>query len=160
MSIEQKELLRKVRLSLDIFIIILIVSGITAFPIETELDLLVPYFDSTEIIGFWLNLVLNAVKNTNENFPFLAYGLDWLAFAHMLFALLFIGILKDPMKNKWVIQFGFLSCLLLIPFALIAGEIRGIPLFWRVIDCSFGIIGGILMWFVLKWTIKIESLKL
>jgi len=27
----------------------------------------------------------------------------------------------------------------------IAGYLRGIPLFWRLIDCSFGLIGGLLL---------------
>jgi len=28
-----------------------------------------------------------------------------------------------------------------IPFALVAGAVRGIPLYWRLIDCGFGVIG-------------------
>ena len=46
-------------------------------------------------------------------------------------------------KNKWVIEFGMISCVLIIPFALVAGQIRGIPVWWRIIDCSFGAIGFI-----------------
>ena len=30
--------------------------------------------------------------------------------------------------------------------ALIFGPIRGIPLFWRLIDCSFGLFGAIPLW--------------
>ncbi|MEN6577115.1 MAG: hypothetical protein ABFD90_12285 [Phycisphaerales bacterium] len=29
----------------------------------------------------------------------------------------------------------------MIPWALVFGPIRGIPLFWRMIDCSFGVVG-------------------
>jgi hypothetical protein len=32
-----------------------------------------------------------------------------------------------------------IACVLVIPFALIVGGFRGIPFFWRLIDCSFGI---------------------
>jgi len=56
-------------------------------------------------------------------------------------AIAFIGPYKDPVKNKWVIEFGAIACFLIIPFALIAGYFRGIPFWWRLIDCSFGIIG-------------------
>lgn len=155
---EQNVFLLRVRISLLAFIFVLLLSGITAFPLESELEILVHYFDGSGWMGFWLNKVCNALKSTNRNFPFLAYGTDWLAFAHLLFALLFIGILKDPVRNKWVIQFGFLSCVFIIPLALIAGEIRGIPFFWRAIDCSFGVIGGIMMWFVFKWVKRVEGI--
>jgi hypothetical protein len=30
---------------------------------------------------------------------------------------------------------------MVIPFALVAGYFRGIPIWWRLIDCSFGIVG-------------------
>jgi hypothetical protein len=28
-----------------------------------------------------------------------------------------------------------------VPLALIAGAVRGIPLGWRLLDCSFGVVG-------------------
>jgi hypothetical protein len=82
-----------------------------------------------------------AVANMNKEYPFLAYGYDWLAFAHFLLAILFIGPLREPVKNRWVIEFGMIACLLIVPFAFIAGHYRNIPVGWRVIDCSFGVIG-------------------
>ena len=36
---------------------------------------------------------------------------------------------------------GIAACLAVIPLALICGPIRGIPFYWRLIDCSFGVIG-------------------
>jgi hypothetical protein len=75
--------------------------------------------------------------------PFLAYGTDWLAFAHLVIAVAFIGPFIDPVRNKWIITFGLISCAGVIPLALIAGPIRGIPFPWRLIDCSFGIFGCI-----------------
>ncbi|HEV2479181.1 MAG TPA: hypothetical protein VGS79_05945 [Puia sp.] len=45
------------------------------------------------------------------------------------------------MRNKWVIEFGMLACAAVFPLAFIAGAIRGIPVYWRLIDCSFGVIG-------------------
>jgi hypothetical protein len=80
---------------------------------------------------------------TNAHYPFLAYGTDWLAFAHLVIAVAFIGPYFDPIRNKWVITFGLIACVGVIPLALIAGPIRGIPFGWRLIDCSFGVCGAI-----------------
>lgn len=123
------------------FMIMLIVSGLTAMPAEWELSVAARFFDETSFIGSWLNEVYGAVKNTGKNYPYLFYGYDWLAFSHVALAILFIGPYKDPVKNKWVIEFGVIACLLIIPFALVAGYFRGIPFWWRLIDCSFGIFG-------------------
>jgi hypothetical protein len=73
----------------------------------------------------------------------MAYGTDWLAFAHIVIAVAFVGPYIDPIRNKWVISFGLVACAGVIPLALIAGYVRGIPLPWRFIDCSFGIVGSI-----------------
>jgi hypothetical protein len=34
-----------------------------------------------------------------------------------------------------------IACAGVLPLALIAGHVRGIPPVWRFIDCSFGVIG-------------------
>jgi hypothetical protein len=34
-----------------------------------------------------------------------------------------------------------ICCLLIIPVALLAGYVRSIPFWWRLVDCSFGILG-------------------
>jgi hypothetical protein len=119
----------------------LIVSGITAMPAEKELSFAVRIFDSDSLIGSWLTEIFFAVKDTSKQYPYLFYGYDWLAFAHIIIAIAFIGPYKDPVKNKWVIEFGSIACMLIIPFALIVGYFRGIPFWWRLIDCSFGIVG-------------------
>ena len=38
-------------------------------------------------------------------------------------------------------EFGMIACLLVIPLALICGPLRGIPFYWQLLDCSFGVIG-------------------
>ncbi|HEV8286644.1 MAG TPA: hypothetical protein VGQ09_20185 [Chitinophagaceae bacterium] len=123
------------------FIAILVVSGITAMPAEWELSIATKFFDEDSFVGSWLNEVYHAIKNTMHNYPYLFYGYDWLAFAHIVIAIAFIGPYNDPIKNKWVIEFGAISCVLIIPFALIAGQFRHIPFWWRLADCSFGIFG-------------------
>ncbi|MES1197718.1 MAG: hypothetical protein ABUL41_00385 [Chitinophagaceae bacterium] len=150
---------KSIRGWLGVFIASLFLSGLTAIPIETELNFLSGFFSIDSSTGHWLDKVYLAFHETNSNYPFLAYGYDWLAFAHFVLALLFIGPLKDPVKNKWVIEFGMIACLLIVPFALIAGHYRSIPLGWRFIDCSFGIIGIIPLFICLKKIHKLESVN-
>jgi hypothetical protein len=133
--------LKQTRYWIIFFMITLFLSGLTAIPLESELSFLTRCFSPQTTIGAWLDKVYLALAETNHKYPFIAYGSDWLAFAHFVLAILFIGPLKDPVKNKWVIEFAMIACLLIIPFAFIAGEFRGIPLWWRLIDCSFGVVG-------------------
>ena len=143
--------LRRIRFWLAIFIVGLILSGVTAFPLQTELGWLISLFHSSALQAIaqstgllqWIERVNDALRNTNTLYPFLAYGTDWLAFAHIVIAVAFIGPYIDPVRNKWVITLGLIACAGVIPLALIAGQIRGIPLPWRLIDCSFGVFGAL-----------------
>jgi hypothetical protein len=99
-----------------------------------------------------------SVKATHEQFPFLGYGTDWLAFAHLVIALLFIGPLRDPVKNVWIIQWGMISCISVFPLVLIAGHIREIPFYWQMIDCSLGMLGFILLFSCYKRIVRLKSI--
>jgi hypothetical protein len=141
--------LKHIRLWLGIFIVALVLSGLTAFPLQTELrwlDALLhqswvePLAQSSGLLA-WIERVHEALDTTDARFPFLAYGTDWLAFAHLAIAVAFFGPFVDPVRNKWVVTFGLIACAGVIPLALIAGQVRGIPLPWRLIDCSFGVLG-------------------
>ena len=88
----------------------------------------------------------DALVATNARYPFLAYGTDWLAFAHLVIAIAFIGPWRDPVKNRWVVEFGMIACILIVPFALAMGHVRGIPWGWRLIVCSFGLLGILPLW--------------
>ena len=100
--------LRATRFWLRIVIAGLILSGITAFPLETELHFFLillqsaplrPFAELTHLLP-WISQVYNALASTNQHFPFLAYGTDWLAFAHVVIAVAFIGPYRDPVRNK------------------------------------------------------------
>jgi len=136
--------LKSIRTLLLIFIVCLFLSGLSAIPVHTELTILERLFPASSV-GFWINKVHLAYNAVNDQHPFLFYGYDWLAFAHFVLAILFMGPYRDPITNIWVIQFGLISCVLIIPFAFTAGYFRGIPIGWRFIDCSFGVIGFILL---------------
>jgi hypothetical protein len=143
------EHLRAVRVWLAVFMAGLVVSGVTAFPLVHEvrwLDALAhsgavrPAAERAHLLP-WIERVDAALGATNARYPFLQYGTDWLAFAHLAIAVAFIGPWRDPVRNAWVITFGLMACVGVVPLALLAGAARGIPIGWRLVDCSFGVVG-------------------
>jgi hypothetical protein len=132
----------KYRLVLGIFIVGLLLSGLTAFPLSWELQWLTHTLGIDTSIpparqagpAFWLATVDQGLHQTYAAYPWMAYGTDWLAFAHIAIAVYFVGPLINPVKNEWVIQAGLIGCLLVLPLALICGPLRGIPFYWRFID--------------------------
>lgn len=150
------KLIKSIRFLLIVFMIGLIVSGVTAFPLESELGVANAFLQdlsSKNALTKWIDLVHKGVVETNLKYPFISYGTDWLAFAHLVIAIAFIGPIKDPVKNIWVVEFGIISCIAIFPLAFVAGSIRGIPFYWQLIDCSFGLIGGVLLG-ICYWKIK------
>ena len=149
------------------FILGLVLSGATAIPLRWEVDLLgritgLTVGDSQQEMSFvrlWLLDVSKGLAETKAKFPFLFYGTDWLAFGHFVIAIAFVGALRDPVRNRWLFDFGLIACVLVIPYALIFGELRGIPFFWRLIDCSFGMFGALPLWFCRKWAGELERIQ-
>jgi hypothetical protein len=124
------EIRKSIRNWVLVFVIALVLSGITAFALETELAWLDYLFKSSDAdLYFWIDKVYKALMETNNRYPFLAYGYDWLVFAHLLIAISFFGVIKDPIRNKWVVQFGRIACYLIFPLAFTAGYVRGIRFF-------------------------------
>lgn len=138
------------------FMVSLAISGLTAVPVQQQLTFLLSHAPQDSAITFWLQKVLNGYLYTQAYHPYLLYGYDWLAFAHVVLAILFIGPYRQPVRNIWVVQFGMIACVLVFPTAFIAGSFRGIPLGWQLIDCSFGIVGLMVLWPCYR-TIKILS---
>src|SRR5690348_1252842 len=100
---------QKIRVWLWIFLVGLVLSGLTAFPLEAELRLLAKLMNadaraSSSGLTAWIVRVQDALIDTNSKYPFLAYGTDWLAFAHLVIAVAFIGPLRDPVRNIWIIE--------------------------------------------------------
>jgi hypothetical protein len=126
-----------------VFVAGLVLSGVTAFPLEAETRLLAGVVHSTgpEFLIAWVDRVRDGIAATNRDYPFMAYGTDWLAFAHLVIAVAFWGAIRDPVRNVWVVQFGMIACVCVIPLALIAGPVRGIPWWWQAVDMSFGVVG-------------------
>ena len=151
---------RRIRLLTGLFILGLVVSGVTAIPLPGELNLLVNICGSngeSSEPARWLLRVRDALADTDASHPFLFYGTDWLAFGHFVIAIAFFGALRDPVRNRWLFDFGLIACGLVIPYALGFGGLRGIPIWWRLIDCSFGVFGFIPLWLCRKWTGELEQ---
>ncbi len=147
-----------VRVWLAVFMAGLVVSGLTAFPVETEVrgldaalhtDALRGAAEATHLAS-WIECVDEALEWVGAKYPFLPYGTDWLAFAHLAIAVAFVGPWRDPVRNKWVIVWGLIACAGVVPLALIAGAVRGVPLGWRLVDCSFGVVGSVPLLVVLR----------
>lgn len=151
---------RRIRVLLVLCMGGLVLSGLTAFPLEAESRLLVRLLGGEESLdgglGAWLVSVGDGIAETNRRHPFLAYGTDWLAFAHVIIAVAFIGPLRDAVRNVWVLTFGLIACAGVIPLALIAGPLREIPFLWRLIDCSFGVLGFLPLWFAREAALELE----
>ena len=149
------------------FVIGLFLSGATAIPVQSELAWLVKSTGARRLVessaaaapawAVWLVKVQSALQDNGEKFPFLFYGTDWLAFGHFMIALVFIGALIDPVRNRWLFDFGLIACVLVIPFAFVFGGLRGIPFWWRLIDCSFGVFGFIPLWLCRKYARELEG---
>ena len=150
---------RKIKVLLILFIFLLVISGLTAFPLETELTMLKSVDFWPDSMKRWLAIVHSGWQKTNQEFPFMAYGTDWLAFAHLAIAVFFIGPLKDPVRNVWIIKAGMVISVGIFPLAFIAGSIRNIPFYWQLIDCSFGVFSFLLLNYCLALTGKLEQFQ-
>ena len=157
----KQQLIKNIRRWIAFFMTALVISGTTAFPLQNELDLLGRFVHLAPAdISVFIRSVHEAITYINIHHPFLAYGTDWLAFAHIVIAISFYGPYQNPVKNVWVIESGMISCLLVLPLAFICGAIRGIPFYWQLIDCSFGIAGILPLRHVHRQIKKLEALNI
>ena len=160
MKTPTQQLTRRIRLLIAGFMALLILSGLTAFPVQTELNFLANHYNWFPLsMQSWLLKVNEAVNATVAQYPFLIYGYDWLAYAHIVIALFFVGVYRDPVRNAWVLRIGMLACAGIFVLAFAVAGIRGIPLFWSLIDCSFGFFGIIPLIIAHRWIAQLEKLQ-
>ncbi len=152
------ESLSRYRLTLGFFIFGLVLSGVTAFPLMTELNAVSKILGITDPAAYatysglrqWIAFVYHGLQQTYAQFPFIGYGTDWLAFGHITIAMFFVGPWKAPTANRWVLKVGLVACACVVPLALVCGAVRDIPLYWQLIDCSFGLFGSLPLIYCLK----------
>jgi hypothetical protein len=158
---------RRVRIGTWILILGLVVSGLTAIPLRWELDVLARMTGAQDLapaqaesgVVKWILLVREGLHATYAKYPFMGYGTDWLAFGHLVIAVAFVGALRHPVRNAWLFTFGVIASIAVLPWAIFFGELRGIPMFWRFIDCLFGIGAFIPCWLCRKWTRELEQMR-
>ncbi|THA56166.1 hypothetical protein [Streptomyces sp. A1136] len=150
---ERSALRRRIRAWLVLFIVCLALSGLTAFPLVSEL-----HWANSVISHEWLRRVGDGLDQADARYPFLLYGTDWLAFAHLVIAVFFYGVHRDPVRNIWIVEAGVIACVAVIPLALICGPIRGIPFGWSLIDMSFGVFGVIPLLVLRRLIKRLEAL--
>jgi len=165
MTLTRDQIEKRIKWALWFFIIGLVLSGLSAFPLVMEVEWLSHWFGGKSSIGKqfpelgqWITQIHHGVTDTSQAYPFILYGTDWLGFAHLMIAVAFIGPLRDPVRNVWVIEFGMIACLLVIPFAFLCAPIRGIPLLWTLADCMFGVLGILPLWYARTHIVRLEAL--
>jgi hypothetical protein len=153
--------LRGIRAWLVFFVVCLVLSGATAFPLVHELrwtEEALRHLPAPDALTDWITRVRRGLDTADSDYPFLLYGTDWLAFAHLVIAVAFYGPYRDPVRNIWVVEFGMIACAGIVPLALICGPIRGIPFWWSVIDMAFGVFGVLPLYVVRKRIKRLEAL--
>jgi hypothetical protein len=164
----QRTLRGRIRTLTWLFIVGLVLSGATAIPLPSEVHWLMKVTGAREWVqvpgslpapgwAVWLTRVQDALNQTDQRWPFVFYGGDWLAFGHFAIAIAFVGALRDPVRNRWLYTFGMIACVLVLPYAMVFGAIRGIPIWWRLVDCSFGVFGIIPLWLCRRWVDELEA---
>jgi len=139
---------------LGIVVFGLFMSGITIWPAVPELKIAVRIvWGEGESTGVLHNFILQAIEgleSVEANYPFMLYAHDWLAFAHIVLAILFAGAIRDPVRNVWIVQCGLIMCALVPVLAGICIPIRGLPLVWFWIDFAFAPAAALPLWIALR----------
>ena len=120
--------LRRIRVLLAVFVVGLILSGVTAFPLGIEARAAQRLLDGPgwpvarhlTFLTSWIDRVSTGLTATYARYPFIAYGTDWLAFGHLTIAVAFWGPYREPVRNIWVLKFGLIACAGVVPLALLS----------------------------------------
>lgn len=138
--------MKRIRTLLLAFIVLLALSGISAFPLKSETRFLIHHLHwFPPFMKSWILQVHDAVWATPD---VVLYGTDWLAFGHLVIAMFFIPVYAKPIQYQLNLKIGMLACLAVFPLAFACGPVRGIPFFHQLIDCAFGVVGFALLAYI------------
>ncbi|MEP7264419.1 MAG: hypothetical protein ABI772_07975 [Bacteroidota bacterium] len=155
---QKRKLLFRIRMMMVFFMVAVVISGVTAFDVEGGLRFVLQYENVLPVqLAQFLRKTYNGVHAVNSTYPMIAYGFDWLAFAHIVIAGIFIGPYRNPVKNQWVIEWAMFACIAVLPLALVFGPLRSIPFFWQMIDCSFGVFGILPLYITNRWINQLKG---
>ncbi len=157
----QIQSLKHAKLMLWVVVVGLLVSAITIWPAISELKFAVNLLwgDSqpTGTLHAFLLQAIEGLESVNGTYPFMLYAHDWLAFAHIVLAILFAGAARDPVRNIWVVQCGLIMCALVPVLAAICIPLRGLPWVWFWFDFAFAPLAALPLWIALRDIKKAES---
>lgn len=163
-DVTRRKLLLRARLCLLCIIAGLIVSISIILFVKPQTAFFYAHFgpgtwveDKFPFMASWITILYESIHMTYNNYPVIAYCMDWLVFAHIVLLIFFTGALIDPLRNAWIIKAGIMTCAVMIPFAFISGFIRGIPFFWLMLDCSFATVGLVPLCLAYKYIKEICS---
>ena len=144
--------LKRVRILLGVVAFGLAISGVTIWPWELELTLaisLLEQLSAPSALGELLAAILADMQDLRDRQSFVLYIADWLAYAHLVLAALFVMAMRDPVRNILVVRFGLLCCATVPILAVSCIPLRGIPLFWIAVDSSFAL-AALPLWVALR----------
>ena len=153
--------LKRAKWMLGIVVFGLVVSGVTVWPAVAELKMAIRIIWGVgEPIGVLHAFLLKAVEgleSVEADYRFMLYAHDWLAFAHLVLAILFAGAIRDPVRNVWIVQCGLIMCALVPVLAGICIPIRGLPLVWFWVDSAFAPAAALPLWIALRDIRRVEA---
>ena len=153
----QHTLRRNIRMAILITIIGLLLNGVSAIFLKGELHVLMSKADAMpSFMRDWFTYTSKGLNATNSQYPFMRYGFDWLAFAHLFIAIAFIGPLQDPVKNEWIVRWGMIVSAISVVMAFGWERVRAIPLWWSCIDALVAVAAFVILWLCNRW---IQQLK-
>jgi hypothetical protein len=126
----------------------MILSGLMAIPIDQQAALFIQHYGhSSSVAGVICHLldVYSTVKVRHTDLSF-GYGYDWLAVSHVFLGLLFMGIDMRFVRHMKIFEVGFFAYMVIIVVAIIQGIIKGMPVWWQVVNYAFGLAGFLLLW--------------
>jgi len=139
----------------------LLISGITVWPAIPELKFGLIVLEKIGLahseLAQFTETILLSLQHIESEHPHILYGYDWLAFAHIVLAILFWGAARDPLRNKWIVECGLIMCALIPLLALICIPYREIPWWWFFMDFAFAPAAALPLWTALTDIRTIES---
>jgi len=153
--------MKRTRVMLGIVVFGLLISAVTIWPAVPELKMAVRLvwgegLPQGVLHGFLLQAI-EGLEVMQAKYPFMLYAHDWLAFAHIVLAILFAGAMRDPVRNKWIIECGLIMCALIPLLAGVCIPLRGIPFVWFWMDFAFAPAAALPLWIALCDIRKAEA---
>ncbi|MCK5127447.1 MAG: hypothetical protein KAR42_14420 [candidate division Zixibacteria bacterium] len=146
--------LKRAKFMLWIIVFGLLVSAVTIWPAISELKFAVQlvWGDSqpVSVLHSFIIQAIEGLEKTQTKYLFMLYAHDWLAFAHIVLAILFAGAIRNPVKNIWIVQCGLIMCMLVPVLAIICIPLRGLPWVWFWVDFTFALLAGLPLWIALR----------